>query len=123
MSAGVCPHGSLARVCLVCELEAEVDQLTAKLARYEKALREIATIDSDEFPYGRAIAIARAALDEIAGGESGGESLAHRHQEHYRGCNCLADSDQCCVPSCPCHKIASEGGRVTTHPPQEVPDP
>lgn len=30
-------------------------------------------------------------------------SLGARHQEHYRTCNCLADSGVCCVPTCACH--------------------
>lgn len=34
---------------------------------------------------------------------SGRRSLAERHQEHYRTCNCLGNSAECCVPDCECH--------------------
>jgi len=38
-----------------------------------------------------------------------GPSLARKHQEHYRSCNCLGDSAECCVPSCECHTLKDEG--------------
>lgn len=33
----------------------------------------------------------------------GGIALAHKHMDHYRSCECLGDSAECCVPSCECH--------------------
>lgn len=32
-----------------------------------------------------------------------GRTLAQKHQEHYRSCNCLGDSSECCVETCECH--------------------
>ncbi len=38
---------------------------------------------------------------------TGRPALAKRHQEHYRTCNCLGDSSECCVPDCECHAPAA----------------
>lgn len=31
-------------------------------------------------------------------------SIAERHQIHYRSCNCLGDSAECCDSRCGCHE-------------------
>lgn len=36
-------------------------------------------------------------------GTDNARGLAQKHQEHYRSCNCLGDSAECCVASCECH--------------------
>lgn len=33
-------------------------------------------------------------------------SIAARHQAHYRNCGCLGDSSECCDATCPCHDDA-----------------
>lgn len=31
-------------------------------------------------------------------------NLSQKHMVHYRGCNCLGDSSECCVDDCECKK-------------------
>lgn len=45
----------------------------------------------------------RAVLLRSPVGSQAPPALSQRHQEHYRTCNCLADSAECCVPHCDCH--------------------
>ena len=35
------------------------------------------------------------------------------HVEHYRTCNCLADSSECCRPTCTCHAPPAAAGERT----------
>ena len=39
----------------------------------------------------------------LADPKRSGGTIAERHADHYRHCNCLANSAICCVESCPCH--------------------
>lgn len=46
--------------------------------------------------------------DTVMDGETFQQALARKHQEHYRQCNCLGDSSECCIPACSCHAMAGE---------------
>jgi len=46
------------------------------------------------------------------------ESVEQRHIKHYSNCNCLGDSAECCVPSCPCHQQISGDTGATEGEPQ-----
>ena len=39
----------------------------------------------------------------IGGPVADDRTIAERHQQHYRSCDCLADAAECCVTDCPCH--------------------
>ena len=33
------------------------------------------------------------------------ETLSEKHMRHYRSCNCLGDSAECCRTDCECHVV------------------
>lgn len=55
----------------------------------------------------------------VMSGAATADSIMHRHLDHYRSRDCLAESAICCDANCPCHPAPtdSDGVHLASYPP------
>ena len=93
------------------ELEKVRDELQAKNERLHAVIDALHDGDSNPCPmcHARIRNLIEAMPGSGHGTPSEPETLAQKHMQHYRSCNCLGDSAECCRADCECHSTPSEG--------------